>query len=391
MLLDRMRRVTRDGRWIPEIDGLRFVAIMSVLLFHLSGELQLRSGRILPVDARYAGLFHLIDNGECGVSLFFIISGFVLALPFARHFLQGAGSVSLRKYYLRRVTRLEPPYLLSVLLFVVLIAGYSRHLSLDLLRHGAASAVYLHGLIYGKLTPVNPVSWSLEVEIQFYIAAPVFMQLFRLRPAYLRRILMVCLIIGIGFAQELLAHSPRASLSILFYVQFFLMGLLLADLHLCRSNPVRSSLLWDAVGIPGLACALAFHRDFVDIQFLMPWMLALLCVAAIRGVVIKRCLGNPWIAIIGGMCYSIYLMHFQMIAAIFKITRRCIVPGFDFLANYAIQLVVTALPVLGVSIMFFLLIERPCMDPNWPSRLWHRLTGRSREEAIAFDSGGISA
>ena len=44
MLLDRIRRITRDGRWIPEIDGLRFVAIMSVLLFHLYGELQDRSG-----------------------------------------------------------------------------------------------------------------------------------------------------------------------------------------------------------------------------------------------------------------------------------------------------------------------------------------------------------
>ncbi len=97
MLLDRIRRVTRDGRWIPEIDGLRFVAIMSVLLYHMFGELQNRSGRVISVEPRYAGLFWPIANGNCGVSLFFIISGFVLALPFARHFLKGAGTVSLRK------------------------------------------------------------------------------------------------------------------------------------------------------------------------------------------------------------------------------------------------------------------------------------------------------
>src|SRR5208337_4694349 len=84
MLLDRVRRVTRDGRWIPEIDGLRFVAIMSVLLYHMFGELENRSGRIIPVEPRYSGLFWPISNGNCGVSLFFIISGFVLALPFAR-------------------------------------------------------------------------------------------------------------------------------------------------------------------------------------------------------------------------------------------------------------------------------------------------------------------
>jgi peptidoglycan/LPS O-acetylase OafA/YrhL len=391
MLLDRIRRVTRDGRWIPEIDGLRFVAIASVLLFHLSGELQQRSGRIISIDPRYAGLFHLIDNGECGVSLFFIISGFILALPFARHLLQGTGAVSLRKYYLRRVTRLEPPYLLSVLLFMILLAGYAHRFNLDEFRHGAATAFYLHGLIYGKLTPINPVSWSLEVEIQFYIAAPLFMQLFRVRPAFLRRVSMVCLIVGIGFAQRLLVHSPRATLSILFYAQFFLMGLFLADLYLLRSSRIRSSLVWDAAGIAGLGCALAFHRDFVDIQLLMPWMLALLCVAAMHGVVVKLCLSNPWIATTGGMCYSIYLMHFQMIAAVFKFTRRCVQPGFDFLTNYLIQLLVTGVPVLAISLVFYLLVERPCMDPNWPSRLWHRITGRSREEALAFDSGGISA
>ena len=140
MLLDRIRRITRDGRWIPEIDGLRFVAIMSVLLFHLYGELQDRSGRVIPVEPRYEGLFRPVLNGNCGVSLFFIISGFVLALPFARHFLAGAGAVSLRKYFMRRVTRLEPPYLLSVLLFLGLFIVYTHHVTADLLRHAAASA-----------------------------------------------------------------------------------------------------------------------------------------------------------------------------------------------------------------------------------------------------------
>ena len=188
-----------------------------------------------------------------------------------------------------------------------------------------------------------------------------------------------------------LVHIPHASLSILLYAQFFLMGLLLADLYLHGADRIRRSFLWDAAGIAGMGCALAFHRDFFDIQFLMPWMLTLLCIAAMRGIVVKRVLGNPWIATLGGMCYSIYLMHFQMIAAIFKITRRCIFPSYDFLANYLIQIVVTGVPVLAISLLFYLLVERPCMDPNWPSRLWHWLTGRNPDEALAFDSGGISA
>jgi peptidoglycan/LPS O-acetylase OafA/YrhL len=391
MLLDRIRRVTRDGRWIPEIDGLRFVAIMSVLLYHMFGELQNRSGRIIPVEPRYSGLFWPIGNGNCGVSLFFIISGFVLALPFARHFLKGAGTVSLRKYFMRRVTRLEPPYLLSVLLFVGIIVIYSHQITADMLRHAAVTAVYLHSIVYGTLTPINPISWSLEVEIQFYIAAPLFMQLYRIRGALQRRVLMAVLIVGIGFAQFPIASGGRANLSILYYAQFFLMGLLLADIYIVDGDRVRPSLFLDVAGLGGLLLTFGIARTLVNTHIVMPWAMAFLFIAALRGVLLRRFFSNPWIATIGGMCYSIYLMHLQMIAVVFKITRYAIVPGFDFLANYAIQLLVTALPVLLISLAFYLLIERPCMDPNWPSRFWHWISGRSAAEAKAFDSGGITA
>lgn len=393
MILNRIRRVTRDGRWIPEIDGLRFVAIASVVLFHMGGELASRSGRIIPVEPRYAGLFGLIGNGNRGVSLFFIISGFVLALPFARQFFKASSPVSLRKYFLRRVTRLEPPYLLSVLLFLILLAIYSRGISSDLLRHAAATAVYLHGLIYGTMTPVNSVSWSLEVEIQFYIAAPLFMQIYRMRSAWFRRIFMAALILGISVAQFPIgmdASPNRMGSSILYFAQFFLMGLLLADFYIVDGDRIRPSLLWDVAGLAGLVLTFGLAQNFTNTHIYMPWVMALLFLAALRGVVLRRFFANVWVATIGGMCYSIYLMHFQMIAVFFKITRRCIVPRFDFLANFAIQLVVTMVPVLLVSLAFYLLIERPCMDPNWPSKLWHWATGRSPAEAEAFDSGNLA-
>jgi peptidoglycan/LPS O-acetylase OafA/YrhL len=109
VLLDRLRRITRDGTWIPETDGLRFLAIVSVMLFHFSGELQQRSGHLISIEPRYDWLFSMIGNGDRGVRLFFIISGMILAMPFARQYLLQAKKVSLRKYYMRRLTRLEPP------------------------------------------------------------------------------------------------------------------------------------------------------------------------------------------------------------------------------------------------------------------------------------------
>src|SRR5262245_10743057 len=67
-----------------------------------------------------------IAQGRYGVQLFFIISGFILALPFAAERLAGARPVRLKAFYLRRLTRLEPPYFLVLTIFFLL--GSTTHL-----------------------------------------------------------------------------------------------------------------------------------------------------------------------------------------------------------------------------------------------------------------------
>ncbi len=111
-----------------------------MFLLHLAGELGARSGRIIPIEDRYSRLFYWIGNGDRGVELFFVISGMILAMPFARQYLTDGKSVSLRKYYMRRVTRLEPPYILSVILFTAMSAAYMHgHLWPGYWSHAFAS------------------------------------------------------------------------------------------------------------------------------------------------------------------------------------------------------------------------------------------------------------
>ena len=136
LVWNRLKRVTTSGIYVPEIDGLRFIAIVSVVLFHLVLELHLRSGRVIPIENGTGWLYSVLCNGERGVRLFFIISGMILALPFARQMLLGERPVSLGKYYMRRVTRLEPPYIASILIAVLMFAIY---------QHG------LHGISAGHL------------------------------------------------------------------------------------------------------------------------------------------------------------------------------------------------------------------------------------------------
>jgi peptidoglycan/LPS O-acetylase OafA/YrhL len=385
-----LRRITRDGRWIPEIDGLRFLAITSVVLFHLLGELLERSGHHLPIEPRYAWLFGMIRNGDRGVQLFFVISGVILAMPFARQYLVDAKEVSLKKYYLRRVTRLEPPYIVSVLLFTMMIALYSRGQLMEGYGwHALASLFYLHNLTYGGPSPVNPVTWSLEVEIQFYLLAPVVMQVFRLPGKMRRRVVMATGILGLGLAQLPFWGNQRFELSILYYLQYFLAGLLLADVFVLDLPEVRSSWIWDAAGIVGLAFMFEMPHELPASHVLMPFALALICMAVMRSFALRRVAANSWVAVTGGMCYSIYLIHFALMAALFKISQHLIVGRLDFLGNYLLQLVVVGGLILLASVQFYIWVERPCMDPDWPSKFWQRLTGRRGDEVELLDTAGI--
>src|ERR1700709_1509465 len=102
----KLRRITTHGNWIPEIDGLRFVAILATLLSHILGEIFSRGGPSFASRQEFAN--NLIDRGGRGVLLFFAISGFILAQPFLRQHLKHGQAVSVRAFFKRRLTRLEP-------------------------------------------------------------------------------------------------------------------------------------------------------------------------------------------------------------------------------------------------------------------------------------------
>jgi peptidoglycan/LPS O-acetylase OafA/YrhL len=188
------RRITSGGSYIAEIDGLRFIAIVSVLCFHVGrmSELMLapKGTHPTPAGALPALLVNALYHGDRGVSIFFAISGFVLGIPFARERLLGEKHVSLKQYLLRRLTRIEPPYMVSqfIRLYPVMLA---KSLTLlQILPHFLAGLFYLHLLIYHTLPEVQLVGWSLEIEVQFYLLAPLLARIFFRRSAGLRSALI---------------------------------------------------------------------------------------------------------------------------------------------------------------------------------------------------------
>jgi peptidoglycan/LPS O-acetylase OafA/YrhL len=388
----RLGRRTTSGRLVPEIDGLRFPAIAIVVIGHLSSFYLVRGNYGYPTT----GIDSLAAAPERyareGVYLFFIISGFVLALPFARHHVAGERRVSLKSYFLRRVTRLEPPYLLSLAALCVLeIFAAAHHVAgrtgtpSEILTHFAASAAYLHSIVFGAPSTVNPPAWSLEIEIQFYTLVPLLTFLFAIRSTRWRRAaIAVSCLAAIAMKLATIDCCPRASLSLVGSLQYFLIGFLLADIYLfspmCRL-PKRFA--WDVVSLLGWPMLFVLWQRGVTGIVLLPFTAFIVFLAVFRGIVTNRIFSNAWITTFGGMCYSIYLVHFEMIAAVGRAVRR-FGPGTGRMwVEMLIQGPVILAVTLTTCVAFYAVVERPCMDPGWPGKLaeWVRArstTGRLR-------------
>jgi len=372
----KLRRITTHGNWIPEIDGLRFVAIAATLLVHILGETFLRSGQTFPV--RYQDLVPaLVDRGGRGVLLFFAISGFILAQPFLRQHLLHGQAVSIKAFFKRRLTRLEPPYILSLLIYTLALAVYQRHVG-PFMRPLLAHIVYLHNF-FPALEPINFVTWSLEVEVQFYILAPLLGCLYAIRSTTLRRGIMVALILASALVQ--FRTHGIASWNLPGELQFFMVGFLLADLRATRTESTTSN-WWDLVSLVVWIAIFATPGRFI--AFSLPLLILLAYLATFNGPWSRQLFRTPGIALTGGMCYSFYLMHMLVINILFRFTRHWVIPS-NFALSYLIQVALLGAGIYLFCTAYFVLIERPCMDPNWPRKFVAWLTGASRkkEHAIA--------
>jgi len=386
-LLAPYRRITSSGNFIPEIDGLRFIAILSVYIYHLAGDVLRHSSPTAAGTLNGDWTFSVTQILNVGVPLFFVISGFILGLPFAAAHLQGKRPVSLKKYFLRRVTRLEPPYVLALLLLFALKVVGARGTAHELIPNLLASVFYVHNLVYNAPSVINVVAWSLEIEVQFYILAPLLALVFVVQDSLLRRAVLVSAILLATGVSAFVSSNVMLRLSLLSAAQYFLAGFLLVDLYFAGLLRPPGAWRWDLVslvGWPVLLGLLAWSRS--EHLWTTPWLIVLLYVAAFRGHLTQQFVSNAWIATIGGMCYSIYLLHNYLIAGAGMITER-VFASASFEWRLALQFVLVTPFVLTVSALYFRWVERPCMRPDWLRRVMPAfITGTPSPYSVAAGS-----
>ena len=368
-LISKASRDTTSGQFIAEIDGLRFIAIFSVILFHLNWFITSKTGRAEGGDF----LTGFLSHGHIGVQLFFVISGFVIALPFAKGHLLHEKIPNLRQYLFRRLTRLEPPYIINLLFRFAFLPFATADTFGELFPHLLASMGYLHNIIYGSMSKINFVAWSLEIELQFYLLAPLVTSVFMIRSKSFRRLLLVALIIIFPFIADALNTFPRVNLTIISAAQYFLTGFLLVDIYLneWNQNPAKFR-RWDVVSVLAWSSIVALlYRGETEAYIVIPTFFAYY--TAFKGTYSNRFFCQPLIYIIGGMCYTLYLYHYSLISAIGQLLIKV-----EFLNQLPVwvEIIVAGLLIVPAVLLFgaimFILVEKPCMKKDWHLRLIER-------------------
>ncbi len=374
-LLNAVRRETTSGRFVGEIDGLRFYAILAVLLFHVDGSLMAYRPWLRSAAGTEDWIYAITRAGHYGVQLFFVLSGFVLGLPFAEAALGEAKPVRLGAYLWRRVTRLEPPYVINLTvmaLLLVLVNGVSAAIILPRYR---AALCYADSWLYGYPILVNFVAWSLEIEVQFYLLAPLLARVFLIRNAQIRRLVLLggilCMPLLIECAGLQAWHKGR---TVLHNLSFFLAGFAIVDLWLTKwQRRPTQTMSWDAIGIACAAgiVAIAYNEagiPFAVVQVALSALCAGIVVAGFRGAMQRRLLPTGILPAFGGMCYTIYLWHPAIKIALCK-AALFVPPMPSASAERLTLLFCIVILILLFSVPFFLLFEKPFMKRDWPLAL----------------------
>lgn len=401
-LARHLSRRTSGRQLIPEIDGLRSVAIVSVVLFHAAWTFRHGLGvKVGQIDGAFGSLLdRILWTGSYGVPVFFVISGFILALPFAEA-KSGGKPVSLAKYFTRRLTRLEPPFIVALLVAFTVIVIQTG--SLDKLPNLFASMGYMHSLIYGEKSLVLPVAWSLEVEVQFYLLMPLLAFVYVIKNTLIRRGLLIASILGfsIVFGREI----PIWGRTVVHQMGYFMAGMLLADFYRTRAFGLGVELdpslkrpglfVWDAVAAFCLTATFAVKGLGLYPAQTAPWLILVGFIAVFRGGLVRRFFRWAPVVTLGGMCYSIYLWHFFVMRAAWPAWAHVVTPE-PGVADLVLFVAVASIGTVALSTLMFALIERPTMDSQWPRKLgrgvgraWEALTSPGKRSGRSA-AGGAS-
>ncbi|WP_261302575.1 acyltransferase family protein [Paenibacillus andongensis] len=360
---------------LEELDSLRGLAAIFVLFLHMY--LMVPGNKFSKIIFEYSPFRLLISGGE-SVVLFFVLSGFVLSLPYFNN-----KQSSYLSFIVKRICRIYLPYLFTVIVVIGCrelfykgqLKGYSEWFNSYWVSPINMEVLKDHALLMGTfLSNLDPVIWSLLHEMRISIIFPLLM-LVIVRLDWKKGLALSLLFSIIGIIVYQLSKPSNTGTELvatLNYTAMFIVGALLAKYRIPIAN--KFSLLTKTFKIilfvSGLITYLFIHPSFGIKRFLYPqispfyrtvidsWAVTggavIIIIFALNSSLFSRLLMNYLINYLGKISYSLYLIHVVVLfTAVYSL--------HNILPLWCVFLL-TLFVSLAISVGMYHLIERPSIQ-----------------------------
>lgn len=275
---------------IQSVVAIRGVAVLLVMLYHFFSERALNIAAHGLNDITWA-------FGHIGVTLFFIVSGFVLPYSMYRsdyHIRQ------FPRFLYRRAVRIEPPYIISIL--IVLLCMLGKYIIGQNVNYAGGTLGIFTQLLYLNdilgLPWLNVVYWTLALEFQFYLLVGIVFPLFR-KSSSLVLILGLSLLCALKF------------LTVNYFWVFYFLPFFVSGYAICayKLGEIKSEHL---IGLIAICCIINCYGNdaayiVIDIGTVLLFTLLFF---------MERVQFPKWLLFVGEISYSVYLVHNIVVAGL---------------------------------------------------------------------------
>jgi peptidoglycan/LPS O-acetylase OafA/YrhL len=339
----------------PDIDGLRSIAVLGVVFFHVG-------------IGQFAG-------GYVGVDIFLVISGYLISgILFAEY--DRTGSIALRDFYFRRLKRITPALIATIAVSTVFAVWlYSPAL---LREYGESTwmaalsisniGFYLSSGYFDTDAHVKPLlhTWSLSVEEQFYAVWPLLILLVSRVPRWRYVSIGIVALISLVAAEVYLSYDRDA---VFYLVPFRMFEFALGALVHAFPNSIRPTLRWLNEGIAAISlfvmvcCMFVFDENtpFPGVIAIIPCLAAALFIWTTHTTTARVLVGNSFMVVIGRASYALYLVHWPVIVFYERIRTM---QFFQFNERSPWDNVAILAISISAAILLHLLVELPLRAPS---------------------------
>jgi peptidoglycan/LPS O-acetylase OafA/YrhL len=337
------------------LDGLRGVAASWVVLIHIHTLVKESISSSFPFLLDF-----LLSHGEVGVSIFFVLSGFVIAYSIREAPITWS---FIGQFFLRRSLRLDPPYWAALIALTGMILFGSIFFNKGG-EHLPEGKDFLLNLFYVQnffdAPNILPVAWTLCLEFQFYFTLVLGLKIVQFFNQYFRKelfnyngssllLLNALFLISLVYAADLKAQFPIQGTFIPFWYSFY-MGCLLCWV-LTRS--IQEHFFYSAMGV-----MLLFFFCGDNVQIFTTSMVSLGIFYCIKQNKLHNFLSSFIFQYLGRISYSLYLVHWlvgikfiSLISFLFK--EAPISPFLLFIISLGVS--------IGAAEIFYRFVEQPCL------------------------------